>query len=94
MMRHLKRESAARFSFLMSVPIMLAAGGLSTYEMFTEVSNLRAFLPLMAIGFLTAMVVGYIAIRWLLKFLVNHRLFYFSIYCALLGGVTILVWVL
>ncbi len=93
MMRHLNRESAARFSFLMAVPIMLAAGGLSTYEMFTEVSDLGAFLPLMAVGFLTAMVVGYIAIRWLLKFLAHHQLIYFSIYCALLGGATILVWV-
>lgn len=94
LMRHLKRESAARFSFLMAVPIMLAAGGLSTYEMFTEVSNLRTFLPLMAVGFFTAMVVGYVAIRWLLRFLVNHKLTTFSIYCALLGGATILVWVL
>jgi len=93
MMRHLKREAAARFSFIMAVPIMLAAGGLSTYEMFTEVNDLAAFLPLMAAGFLSAMVVGYVAIRWLLKFLVNHRLIYFSIYCVLLGGATILVWV-
>jgi len=94
MMQHLRRDSAARFSFLMAVPIMLAAGGFSTYQMFTEVSDLNAFLPLMAIGFITAMVVGYIAIRWLLRFLVNHSLIYFSIYCFLIGGATILVWVL
>ncbi len=94
MMRHLKRESAARFSFLMAVPIMLAAGGLSTYQMFTEVSDLNTFLPLMAVGFITAMIVGYIAIRWLLRFLVNHSLTYFSIYCLLLGWATILVWIL
>jgi len=73
---------------------MLAAGGLSTYEMLTEVSDLGAFLPLMAVGFITAMIVGYIAIRWLLRFLVDHKLIYFSIYCFLLGGVTILTWVL
>ncbi len=94
MFRHLKREAAGKFSFLMSIPIMLAAGGLSTYKMVTEVPDLVSFLPLMVIGFLTAMVVGYFAIRWLLKFLVNHSLVYFSIYCALLGGATILVWAL
>jgi undecaprenyl-diphosphatase len=94
MYRHLKRETAGKFSFLMSIPIMLAAGGLSTYQMMTEVPDLLSFLPLMTIGFLTAMVVGYIAIRWLLRFLVKHSLIYFSIYCALLGGATILVWVL
>lgn len=92
MMRHLRRESAGQFSFLMSIPIMLAAGGLSSYRMVTEITNLGQFLPLMAIGFLTAMVVGYIAIRWLLKFLVNHSLVYFSVYCFILGAVTILVW--
>ncbi len=94
MMRHLKREAAGKFSFLMSIPIMLAAGGLSAYQMVTEVSDLGQFLPIMAVGFLTAMVVGYIAIRWLLRFLVNHSLIYFAIYCILLGGFTIFVWVL
>lgn len=94
MARHLQRESAGKFSFLMSIPIMLAAGGLSTYQMVTEIPNLTSFLPIMTIGFLTAMVVGYIAIRWLLRFLADHSLIYFSIYCILLGTVTILVWVI
>ncbi|MDY6867495.1 MAG: undecaprenyl-diphosphatase UppP [Chloroflexota bacterium] len=94
MMCHLKRESAGRFSFLMSIPIMLAAGALSTYQMITEVSNLTQFVPTMIIGFLSAMIVGYIAIRWLLRFLVNHSMVYFSVYCALLGGVTILISIL
>jgi len=90
--RHKKRQAAGRFSFLMSIPIMLAAGALSTYEMVTEVPNLGEFLPVMLIGFLTSMVVGYLTIRWLLKFLVNHSMAYFSIYCALLGGLTIIIW--
>jgi len=92
MMCHLKREAAGRFSFLMTIPIMLAAGGLSTYQMVTEVPNLADFLPIMALGFLTALVVGYVAIRWLLRFLVSHSLTLFSIYCAVLGTATILVW--
>lgn len=93
MMRHLRREATGRFSFLMAVPIMLAAGGLSTYRMVTEVPNLTDFLPIMAVGFLTALVIGYAAIRWLLRFLVNHSLTYFSIYCAVLGAATILIWI-
>ena len=94
MMRHLRREAAGKFSFLMAVPIMLAAGGLSTYQMVTEVPDLMSFLPIMAIGFITALVVGYIAIRWLLRFLVKNSLIYFSIYCIMLGIATILVSVL
>ena len=92
MLCHLRREAAGKFSFLMSIPIMLAAGALSTYKMVKEVPDVASFLPIMALGFLTALVVGYIAIRWLLKFLVRHSLAYFSAYCFLLGGVTILVW--
>jgi undecaprenyl-diphosphatase len=94
MFRHIRRESAARFSFLMSIPIMLAAGALSTYQLATEVSDPNGFIPVMALGFVTAAVVGYIAIRWLLKFLSNHSLIYFSLYCFLLGGTTIIVWFL
>ncbi|MFA7406665.1 MAG: undecaprenyl-diphosphatase UppP [Anaerolineaceae bacterium] len=92
MLCHLRREAAGKFSFLMSIPIMLAAGALSTYKMVKEVPDVASFLPIMALGFLTALVVGYIAIRWLLKFLAKHSLAYFSAYCFLLGGVTILVW--
>jgi len=91
MMRHLRREPAGKFAFLMSVPIMLAAAGLSIYQMVTKVPNLGELLPIMVIGFLTSMVVGYIAIRWLLRFLVNNSLIYFSIYCAIIGSVTILL---
>jgi undecaprenyl-diphosphatase len=94
MFHHIRRESAARFSFLMSIPIMLAAGALSTYQLATEVSDPNGFIPVMALGFVTAAVVGYIAIRWLLKFLSNHSLIYFSLYCFLLGGTTIIVWFL
>lgn len=94
MMRHLRREAAGKFSFLMSIPIMLAAGALSTYQMVTEVPDLGEFLPIMAVGFVTAMVVGYIAIRWLLRFLVRNSLVYFSVYCLLLGSITILTWVM
>lgn len=94
MFRHLKREAAGRFAFLIAIPVMLAAGALSTYQMVTEVSDLANFLPIMAVGFLTAMVVGYIVIRWLLRFLVNNSLAYFSVYCALLGTITLLVWFL
>jgi undecaprenyl-diphosphatase len=89
--RNLKRESAGKFSFLMSIPIMLAAGVYSTYQMVTEVPDVMSFLPIMVIGFLTAMVVGYFSIRWLLKFLVNHSLATFSIYCAALGSFLILM---
>ena len=84
MTRGLKRSEAARFSFLMSIPIMLAAGLEGILELFRS-PHYTQFLPALIVGFLTAAVVGYFAIDWLLKFLNHHSLKGFSIYCILLG---------
>ncbi len=84
MFRGFDRPSAARFSFLMSVPVMLAAGG---YEMLDvlKMPNLGEFLPLLAIGFVTAAVVGWFAIKWLIGYLSKNSLYVFAIYCAVIG---------
>lgn len=78
------RPSAARFAFLMSVPVMLAAGG---YEMLDvlKMPNLGEFLPLLAVGFITAAVVGWFAIKWLIGYLSRHSLYVFAAYCAIIG---------
>src|SRR5512146_2648491 len=65
MFRGFDRPSAARFAFLMSVPVMLAAGGYEMLDVF-KMPNLGGFLPLLAVGFVTAAIVGWFAIKWLL----------------------------
>lgn len=90
MIRQLDRPSAARFSFLMSVPIMLAAGLLAGKDLLGMPSE-GSFLPVVIVGMLTSAVVGYLSIRWLLRYLVNHSLSVFSIYCAVLGVVALIV---
>lgn len=84
MLRGFTRAAAARFAFLMSAPIMLAAGG---YELLKVVKmpGLMDFLPTLAIGFLAAALTGWLAIRWLIAYLNRHSLWLFSAYCALLG---------
>ncbi len=89
MTRNLERTAAGRFSFLMSIPVMLGAGLVGILDLL-EVPNLVSFLPMVLAGFLTAGIVGYLSIRWLLNFL-NHRSLYgFAIYCTILGVITIL----
>ncbi len=88
--RHLDRTSAARFSFLMSVPVMLAAGLLAALDLL-ETPNLAQFLPVLAAGFVTAAVVGYLAIRWLLAYLTRHSLAVFAYYCLALAGVVLIM---
>ena len=84
MARGLDRPSAARFAFLMSVPVMLAAGGYQALDLL-KMSGLGAFLPLLAVGFITAAVVGWFAIKWLLGYLNKHSLYIFAGYCAVIG---------
>jgi undecaprenyl-diphosphatase len=84
MFRGFDRPSAARFAFLMSAPVMLAAGG---YEMLDVIKmpDLGEFLPLLAVGFFTAAIVGWFAIKWLIDYLGKHSLYVFAGYCAVLG---------
>ena len=86
MLRGFDRPSAARFAFLMSVPVMLAAGG---YEMLDVIKmpNLGEFLPLLAVGFVTAAIVGWFAIRWLIDYLSKRSLYVFAAYCAIVGAI-------
>ena len=86
MFRGFDRPSAARFAFLMSVPVMLAAGG---YEMLDVIKmpDLGQFLPLLAVGFVTATVVGWFAIKWLISYLSRHSLYVFAAYCAVVGTI-------
>lgn len=88
--RDFDRRSAARFSFLMSVPIMLAAGLLATLDLF-DVPNFTSMLPVIAVGFIAAAVVGYLSIRWLLAFLQKHSLTVFAVYCTCAGGLVLIV---
>ncbi|MGW8225224.1 MAG: undecaprenyl-diphosphatase UppP [Anaerolineales bacterium] len=90
MTRDLNRPSAARFSFLMAVPIMLAAG-LSAVIDLLRTPNLSALLPVFIPGFIAAAVVGYLAIGWLISFLTRYSLYYFAIYCAIMGLIVLLV---
>jgi undecaprenyl-diphosphatase len=84
MLRHLDRASATRFAFLMSAPIMIAAG---VYESVGAVQggSLSSLLPILPAGILVAAVVGWLSIRWLINYVGSHRLYAFAGYCAVLG---------
>ncbi|HTP01300.1 MAG TPA: undecaprenyl-diphosphatase UppP [Anaerolineales bacterium] len=88
MLRGLDRPAAARFAFLLAVPVMLAAGGYETLSVL-KMPGLGSFLPLVAVGFIAAAVVGWLAIRWLLGYLNRHSLHAFAIYCAIAGLVAL-----
>lgn len=80
------REQAARFSFLLSVPIVGAA---TAKKVLLDVMFDGGSLPPLGVtllGVLTTAIVGYAAISFLLPFVRKHSLGYFSAYTALLGA--------
>jgi undecaprenyl-diphosphatase len=84
LMRHLDRPGAARFSFLLSIPVMLGAGALALADL-AALPSAASFAPAMVVGFVAAAVVGYASIRWMLGFVTRHSLAVFSAYCAIIG---------
>lgn len=71
----LERETSARFSFLLSAPIIAGAGAKSLFEIFQGMRSgaiARADLVLFPVGFLAAGISGYLCIRYLLRFLQRH----------------------
>lgn len=84
------REAATRYSFLLSIPIMLAAGLLSVIDLVKSEFFLD-FLPTLLLGFVIAGVIGYLSIRWLLGYVKKNSFFGFAIYCIVIATVTLVV---
>jgi len=83
----LRREAAARFSFLLGVPAILAAAAHEGLPLLTSGMGAgQAWVFL--IGMSTSGVVGYVAIKFLLKYLVSHTLAPFAWYRIALAAVT------
>jgi undecaprenyl-diphosphatase len=89
MFRGFDRPSAARFAFLMSIPIMLGAGGYQMIDV-ARLPGLADFLQALVVGFVTAAIVGWFAVRWLLGYLAGHSLYVFSAYCAAVGTIVLI----
>ncbi|MBI5323736.1 MAG: undecaprenyl-diphosphatase UppP [Ignavibacteriae bacterium] len=87
----MKRESAARFSFLLSIPAVLASGLLEFYQSLKYINGSDKLNMLVAT--VVAAISGYASIAFLLRFLRTRSTLLFIIYRILLGvSVIILIW--
>ncbi len=86
----LDREQAARFSFLLSAPIILLAGAKQGLDVIAGGSALPPFAVSVA-GFIAAAFTGYAAIAGLMNYIRDHSFYPFAIYTALMG-ITVIVW--
>ncbi len=90
----LERESAARFSFLLSAPIIAGAGAKSLYDFIRglgQAGTEAAGLGLIAVGFVAAAVSGFFCIKILLSFLQKHTAKSFVFYRWALAALVIIV---
>jgi undecaprenyl-diphosphatase len=85
----LKRDGAARFVFLLSLPAVVAAAAREAMEL-RDVGIAGIPAMLFAVGLVVSGVVGYLTIKFFLRYLANHSLAVFAYYRFALAGVTAL----
>ncbi len=90
--RGIRREDAARYSFLLGTPAFFGAGLLQLLKAMDEApAALSAAAPMMILGFLASAISGFIAIRFLLSYLRTHTLYPFAIYCILMSALVLIL---
>lgn len=87
-----KREAAARFSFLLGVPAILAAGAKEGLELVEQGGLTPGDTAIFVTGFVSSAVVGYLTVKYFLRFLTRHRLDGFAYYRFVLAALVAL-WV-
>ncbi len=89
-LRRLNRAEAARFSFLLSVPVIAGAALIEIARFITQAEPLTNAAVLIA-GFVSALIAAYVVIGWLLKYLKTRSTKVFSIYCLAFACLNIIV---
>ena len=82
------KENAAKFSFLMVVPLIFGA---QAKELMTTRNIPDESLYPLIIGFFFAFITGIIACKWMIRLVKNSQLKYFSYYCFCIGLATIIL---
>lgn len=88
----IERRTAADFSFLLSIPAILAAVVLDLYKMIQKGENTLASIGMgpVVIGMLFSAICGFIAVKVMLKLISNKKLHCFSYYLWVVGGLVLL----
>lgn len=90
MVMKLSREQAARFSFLLSIPLIAGAGLKKGLDL-ANIGVVGSEIPALIFGFLASLVVGYVVIKWLLEYFMTNTLKPFAWYRIGLGVLIIVL---
>jgi undecaprenyl-diphosphatase len=86
MLLGVRRDAAARLTFLLGIPAVVAALGKESLEL-RHLALTSDLVTVLVVGALTSGVVGYLSIRFLLRYLAAHRLDVFAYYRLALAAV-------
>ena len=89
LLRGLTREDAARFSFLLATPVILAAGVLKIGDLAGPLGN--GIRGQVILGSILSGVGAYLSVRFLTRYFANRSLRPFGAYC-IVGGALCLIW--
>ena len=87
----LNRPSATEFSFLVSIPTMLAAGGLEMVKELQRTTGEAENWTLLMIASIVSALVSFAAVKWLLGFVQTHTFVGFGWYRIVVGGALLLL---
>lgn len=82
------KTKAARFSFLMVVPLIF--GKIAKDLLSGDLMHSSTEFPVLAIGFITAFVSGLVACTWMISLVKRSKLSWFAVYCFVVGLVAII----
>ena len=76
-------KNAAKFSFLLAIPVISGAGLLLTLDPQSGIT----FIPLssLIVAFMSSFIIGYICLKWLLNLLESGKFHFFGYYCFMIG---------
>ena len=89
MLLNVQRASAARFVFLMSLPAIIAAAAKEAIDL-SDVGLAGLPVTLLAVGLVVSAIVGYITVKFFMKYLASHSLEVFAYYRFVLAAITVL----
>ena len=77
----LSAPKAARFSFLLSIPVIIGAGLLTAIN----IKTIPFGFDIVLLGIFFSYLVGWISLKWLLTMLNSGKLYWFGVYCLIIG---------
>lgn len=87
------QNDSAEFAFLLAIPIMLGSAIFSINDISIAFQNKELIIPYI-IAFIVTLFVTYVALAIFLKIVRKQKLYYFSIYCILMGILSIILYLL